>query len=365
MARWQSTSDDAPSLRRHGDTACVQIASNVCRQWLGYNAGNLFIVIPLPMSDLVGAASPVSSALKQEELFPIREVCRVTGVNPVTLRAWERRYGLIQPTRTESGHRLYSQADIESVRSILGWIERGVAVSKVAKILAKNGAGEDANTPLYQAAAGVEWLEWQAQLRRAVSGFDALQLERLYGQVFSSYPLPVVFQEILMPLWQELLLRQGEFGQTSEWLFFDTFLRARALQRLQNLRNQSEEQVLLVALPGHCRELELLVAGLLLSSVDIVIGVLGLGQPLQELSLICERMQPQALVLFSNQPPSDDLPRVLARLALTLDCPLALAGKGAELAEDSLSGSPIASLGNEGRLMQPRLRQFLAGHLDT
>jgi len=317
------------------------------------------------MSDLVGAASPVSSALKQEELFPIREVCRVTGVNPVTLRAWERRYGLIQPTRTESGHRLYSQADIESVRSIQGWIERGVAVSKVAKILAKSVAGEDANTPLYQAAAGDEWLEWQAQLRRAVSGFDALQLERLYGQVFSSYPLPVVFQEILMPLWQELLLRQGEFGQISEWLFFDTFLRARALQRLQNLRNQSEEQVLLVALPGHCRELELLVAGLLLSSVDIVIGVLGLGQPLQELSLICERMQPQALVLFSNQPPSDDLPRVLARLALALDCPLALAGKGAELAEDSLSGSPIASLGNEGRLMQRRVRQFLAGHLDT
>ncbi|MGH8463007.1 MAG: MerR family transcriptional regulator, partial [Pseudomonas sp.] len=69
--------------------------------------------------------------LDQEELFPIREVSRLTGINPVTLRAWERRYGLIQPTRTESGHRLYSQADIDVVRNILGWIERGVAVSKV------------------------------------------------------------------------------------------------------------------------------------------------------------------------------------------------------------------------------------------
>ena len=36
------------------------------------------------MSDLVGASSLVSSALKQEELFPIREVARLTGVNPVT-----------------------------------------------------------------------------------------------------------------------------------------------------------------------------------------------------------------------------------------------------------------------------------------
>jgi len=317
------------------------------------------------MSDLVGAPSFASSALKQEELFPIREVARLTGVNPVTLRAWERRYGLIQPTRTDSGHRLYSQVDIESVRSILAWIERGVAVSKVGKILAKSSTIKSASSPGYEEVSASEWGEWQAQLRRAISAFDELRLDRLYGQIFSSYPLPVVFQEILMPLWQELLLRQDEYGQTSEWLFLDTFLRARTLQRLQVLRAQVEERVLLAALPGHCRELELLVAGLLLSSADTAVSVLGLGQPLEELTLICEKMQPQALVLFSNQPPSDDFPKVLSRLALALDCPLVMAGDGADLAEESLRGSPIACLGNEGRLMQRRLQQFLAGHLDT
>jgi DNA-binding transcriptional MerR regulator len=317
------------------------------------------------MSDLVGALSLDSSALKQEELFPIREVSRLTGVNPVTLRAWERRYGLIRPTRTDSGHRLYSLADIESVRSILAWIERGVSVSKVGKILAKNISTRSASTPVYEEVTSGEWAEWQAQLRRAISVFDDVRLDRLYGQIFSSYPLPVVFQDILMPLWQELLLRQDEFGQTSEWLFFDTFLRARTLQRLQVFRTQVEERVLLAALPGHCRELELLVTGLLLSSSEVSVSVLGVGQPLEELALVCERMQPQALVLFTNLPPSDDLPRMLARLALALDCPLVLAGDGAELAEDSLSGSPIACLGNEGRLMQRRLQQFLTGHLDT
>jgi DNA-binding transcriptional MerR regulator len=317
------------------------------------------------MSDLVGASSLVSSALKQEELFPIREVSRLTGVNPVTLRAWERRYGLIQPTRTDSGHRLYSQADIEAVRSILAWIERGVAVSKVGKILAKSHAIKSAGAPVYEEVSASEWGEWQAQLRRVISAFDESGLDRLYGQVFSSYPLPVVFQDILMPLWQEYLLRQDEYGQTSEWLFLDTFLRARTLQRLQVMRAQIDERVLLAALPGHCRELELLVAGLLLGGGDVAVTVLGLGQPLEELALVCEKMRPQALVLFSNQPPADDLPRALSRLALTLDCPLVLAGDGADLAEESLSGSPIACLGNEGRLMQRRLQQFLAGHLDT
>ena len=83
------------------------------------------------MNELSNAITPDAEA----QLLPIREVVRLTGVNPVTLRAWERRYGLIQPLRTEGGHRLYSPADVEAIRSILTWTERGVAVSKVAQLL--------------------------------------------------------------------------------------------------------------------------------------------------------------------------------------------------------------------------------------
>ena len=120
-----------------------------------------------------------------------------------------------------------------------------------------------------------------------------------------------------------------------------------------------------MALPNHCRELELLVAALLLGSHDIDVTVMGPGAPLTDLALVCERMQPHALVIFSQQPPGDELPRQLTRLALGLQCPLLLAGEGADLAEESLAGSPIACLGSEARLMQRRLQQFLAGHLDT
>ncbi|MGP0174929.1 MerR family transcriptional regulator [Pseudomonas sp. NCHU5208] len=318
------------------------------------------------MTEPAGATSLASSALKQEELFPIREVSRLTGVNPVTLRAWERRYGLIQPTRTDSGHRLYSQADIDAVRSILAWIERGVSVSKVGSILAKSASNRSVAAPVHDEVSSDDWNQWQAQVRQALQGFDEARLQRLYGQIFSCYPLPVVFQEIFMPLWQELLLRQDEVGQRAEWLLLDGFLRARCWQRLQmGAREEASGRVLLAALPGHCRELELLVAALMLSTPDTEVSVIGPGIALLDLPLVCERMQPQALVLFSNQPPAEDFPRQLARLALGLDCPLMLAGDSADLAEESLAGSPIACLGSEGRLMQRRLRQFLAGHLDT
>lgn len=310
-------------------------------------------------------ASQASETFENIELFPIREVSRLTGVNPVTLRAWERRYGLIQPTRTESGHRLYSMADIERVRSIVDWIDRGVAVSKVGKILAKTEPLKVLAHIFPDELVQSDYLQWQEQVQRAVSSFDDQALSQVYGEIFSSYALPVVFQDILMPLWLQLLQRQDAFGQTSEWLFLDGFLRARVLQRIITLRGDQPRKVIVSALAGQCRELELLVAGLFLSGSDAGVRVLTTGQPFDELTLVCDKIKPKALVLFSNHAPTADLPRRLNRLALSLDCQVMLAGDAADLAQDSLAGSSIACLGNEGAHMRQRMTQFLAGTLDT
>jgi len=304
-------------------------------------------------------------SLEREELFPIREVARLTGVNPVTLRAWERRYGLIQPTRTESGHRLYSMADIERVRNIVEWIDRGVAVSKIGRILAQTEPLKALAHIISDDLVQADYQQWQHQVQRAISSFDDQELDRVYAQIFSSYSLAVVFQDILMPLWRALLQRQDAFGQTSEWLFFDGFLRARVLQRIVALRGAQPRKVVVSALAGQCRELELLVAALFLSSSDSGVRVLTTGQPFDELTLICEKTRPEALVLFSNHVPSADLPRRLQRLALSLDCQLLLAGDAADLAQESLADGPIGCIGNEGTTMRQRLTQFLAGKLAT
>jgi DNA-binding transcriptional MerR regulator len=310
-------------------------------------------------------AFQAAGALKSEDLFPIREVARVTGVNPVTLRAWERRYGLIQPTRTESGHRLYSLSDIEKVRSILAWIERGVAVSKVGKILARTESVQPASRFISPDLVRADYIQWQQLVAEAVGNFDDVQLDRVYGQIFSSYTAPVVFQDILMPLWRALLQRQHEFGQTSEWLFFDGFLRSRVMQRLLLKRETSSRRVLVSAIAGQCRELELLVTTLFISRAEVDVRVMTVGQPFDELTLVCQKIKPLALVLVSNHAPAAELPKRLNKLAMSLDCPVMLAGDASDLAQESLAGSSIACLGNEGMLMRQRLRQFLAGNLDT
>jgi DNA-binding transcriptional MerR regulator len=319
----------------------------------------------MPVITDVASGVPQTVFLEQEQLFPIREVARLTGVNPVTLRAWERRYGLIVPTRTESGHRLYSMSDIERVRKILGWIERGAAVSKIGKLLARAAPLQALSQIIPNDLVLADYAQWQQQIRVAVSAFDDVQLEQVYGQVFSSYSLAVVFQDILLPVWRQLLQRQEQFGGTSEWVFLDGFLRSRVLQRLLLMRDIRPRRVVISGLVGHCRELELLIAALFLGCPQTRVRVLPIGQPFDELTLVCERIKPQALVLFSNHVPVAELPRRLNRLALSLNCQLLLAGDAADLAQESLAGSSIGCLGNEGEVMSQRLKQFLAGNLDT
>lgn len=78
--------------------------------------------------------------MNTKERLTIQAVSRRCGVNPVTLRAWERRYGLIRPARTERGHRRYNEADVARIRSILAWLDRGLPISQVRAVLERGEA---------------------------------------------------------------------------------------------------------------------------------------------------------------------------------------------------------------------------------
>lgn len=71
----------------------------------------------------------------QEALLPIREVAKITGINPITLRAWERRYSLIEPVRTESGHRLYTHENIKTLKEVIRLTQQGVPISQIKSLL--------------------------------------------------------------------------------------------------------------------------------------------------------------------------------------------------------------------------------------
>merc|ERR1712173_12838 len=84
----------------------------------------------------------------EKKLYAIREVSEITGVKPVTLRAWQRRYNLIKPMRTEKGHRLYREEDIALIQSVQAWLDKGVSIGKVKALLDADVLNEGTDLPV-------------------------------------------------------------------------------------------------------------------------------------------------------------------------------------------------------------------------
>ncbi|MCF5874230.1 MerR family transcriptional regulator [Aeromonas veronii] len=143
------------------------------------------------MSDLSQEVAP----LADEGIYPIREVSRLTGVNAVTLRAWQRRYGLVQPARTEKGHRLYSEQDIRQIGEILSWLERGVSIGQVKGLLS-----EPHSEPVSD-----HWQQTLEQFSQALLAFNQRKAESELNDLLASYPFELVRSRVLQPLVERLL----------------------------------------------------------------------------------------------------------------------------------------------------------------
>lgn len=64
---------------------------------------------------------------------PVGTMCAMFGLNPNTVRTWERRYGFPSPGRSEGGHRVYNAADIARITEIMRQVHRGVPVGKAVE----------------------------------------------------------------------------------------------------------------------------------------------------------------------------------------------------------------------------------------
>ncbi len=146
----------------------------------------------------------MSDAIDQNALYPIREVARLTGVNPITLRAWERRYNLIEPVRTESGHRLYTQEHIDFLHETLRLMEEGIPISRIQAVIS-----EASPRQTHTSAVTPSSDKSHALLEKIVQAAGQLQvqaLERLLDRAFADYslnPLRMLLAEVDAHLQQQ------------------------------------------------------------------------------------------------------------------------------------------------------------------
>jgi DNA-binding transcriptional MerR regulator/methylmalonyl-CoA mutase cobalamin-binding subunit len=279
-------------------------------------------------------------------LFPIRTVSDLTGVNPITLRAWETRYGLIEPIRKSSGHRLYTQEHIDLINRVVGLLDRGMRIGQVnAELIAakrKEGDSTEQKEDL--------WQRYINGMIAAIIRFDESGLERIYGEALSHYPVRTVTDKLLGPLMKELGERwQKGRGSIAEEHFFGFYLRNKLGARFHHRsQTQSGPKLLLACLPGDLHEIGLLLFALDASDNGYQTILLGANMPLDELPAAIKKTACDALVLSGVIEPEgsvvkDQLPRLVAKLSI----PVFLGGPIAATHFDGLKKSGVHLIGTD------------------
>lgn len=272
-----------------------------------------------------------------EGWLPIREVARMTGVNAVTLRAWERRYGLIVPQRTPKGHRLFSSDHVQRIQTILTWLNRGVAVSQVKQLL-------DTPQALSQPVEN-DWQRLRQTLLIAVTRLTERPLDDTVNQAMALYPPRTLCEQLLLPLLAELEQRwQGQFGAQMERVFFYSWLRSKFGARIyHNNRQLHTPPLLLINHSDRPLEPHLWLTAWLVSSADCPVEVFDWPLPVGELAVAVDYLQPRGVVLYSSNAINlSQLPKLLNNV----NCPKIIVGPTVCIhhAELSVTTSEIADL---------------------
>jgi len=221
----------------------------------------------------------------------IGELSRRTGVSPELLRAWEQRYGLLRPTRSAGGFRLYSVEDEERVRRTNALLAEGLSTAEAARL-----ASGAAPMPVAPDQPLVE--EFADQLRHALEGFDAAAghaaLDRLLGAVSVEFALT----EVLIPYLRDLGERWADGSvSVAQEHFASHLIRGRLLGLLRDWGSGGSSSVVLACMPGEAHDLGLVLLGVLVSRRGWRVTFLGADTPFDTLENCIRTVQPTVTVL--------------------------------------------------------------------
>jgi len=280
-------------------------------------------------------------------LFPIRTVSELTGVNSITLRAWENRYGLIEPIRKASGHRLYTQEHIDLINRVVGLLDRGMRIGQVkAEVFSGSGS---ASSPVDEDRQN-NWRRYINGMMAAVIRFDEHALERTYSDALSHYPVRLVTEKLLSPVLKELGERWvSRQGSVAEEHFFGFYLRNKLGARFHHrVQNQTGPKLLMACLPGDLHEIGLLLFALNASDHGFQTILLGANMPLEDLPDAVKKTASDALVLSGTIEPGEEIIRKqLPRLVEKLNIPVFLGGNVVASNFDELKKSGVLLIGTD------------------
>ena len=265
-------------------------------------------------------------AATDRPLLRIGELSRRVGVSDHLLRAWESRYGLLQPVRSPGGFRLYSEADESRIRTMQAYLAEGLSAAEAARAaLADGGAIPGAGPPPAMPAGG----GYFAALRQALDAFDEPAAQAVLDRVLADLSVPAVLRDVVLPYLAGLGERwQSGTASVAMEHFASNVIRGRLAGLARGWGSGHGPQALLACPPGEQHDLALMIFGIVLHRTGWRIDYLGANTPVEELARAAGVSRPDLVVLAAARP--ETLEPIRAELtALARRFPLALAGAGA------------------------------------
>jgi len=253
-----------------------------------------------------------------ENRFRIGELSRRSGVSPDLLRAWERRYGLLEPSRSAGGLRLYSEEDVVRVRAMQSQLEAGLAAAEAAAVAVSARAG---------AAEGVgDAPALRRALDTALLGYDEAGAHAVFDTLMARLSLDAVLGDVVVPLLHDIGERweRGEITIAQEH-FASTVLRGRLLGLARGWGAGFGPLALLACAPGEQHDLGLLAFGLALRGRGWRIVYLGPDTPVASVAEAARTSQPRRVVVSAVDPEALETHRG-ELLDLAREHPLAVGG---------------------------------------
>jgi len=281
--------------------------------------------------------------MSEQGVLRIGELSRRVGVSPELLRAWERRYGLLRPTRSQGGFRLYSTADEQRVRRMLALQQQGLSPAVAARTVAGEANAADDTSAAIPAEA------LRQALAEALDRFDEAAANRAFDRALGTLSLDTLLREIVLGYLTDLGERWSAGQATVAQEHFATnVLRGRLLGLARDWGQGGGPLALLACPPGELHDLGLICFGLAMRARGWRIAFLGADTPIDTLTQTADNLHPELVVLAATTP--QRLSRVRSELReLSETTRLAVAGAGTT---DALAASVGAELLNGGPVSQ-------------
>ena len=225
-------------------------------------------------------------------VYSIKDLENFTQIKAHTLRIWEQRYNLLNPERTETNIRLYSDRDLKKILNINLLYNNGLKISKIAKLTDKEifeQASELLNEPIENSIDGAE------RLINKILAYDEFGIRDDLESLYIQHDFEDIFSDLLVPVLQKI----GELWQVdsitiSHEHFFSNILRSFIIKKTEEYHktNPRKEKVLLFLNEQEYHELGLLYYNYILNKRGYDTIYLGQSVPIEDLGIAIETIQP-------------------------------------------------------------------------